>query len=224
MPQNRTIDGSVLARPLTAQTWLVYSLTFLPPILLLIIALIQTVVPVAFLLKDPLTVAEYAGTECCSVYYGLVSNFGILIWCSAAAISLFAGLILFVNRSSKADIIFLVGAGLLTGWLMLDDFFMVHEDVLPALGVPQPLTYLVYASFAAAYFALSWRNILTHRIILLAISVALLGTSVLLDMILHSESAAHVFTEDATKLLGICAWCGFHVDAALTTLQRSIMQ
>jgi hypothetical protein len=113
-------------------------------------------------------------------------------------------------------------AGLFTGWLCLDDLFMVHEDVLPLFGVPQPATYAAYASFAALYFALAWRHILAARPVLMLLALALLGTSVAIDIIATSESPLHVMTEDGSKFLGILAWTGFHVTAALDLAARSL--
>ena len=160
-----------------ADLW-VYGLTFIPAIILLMIVMLQPKVPVAVLMKDPLGVVQLT-KECCHVYYGLVSNVGILAWTTGAAVSIFVALLLFINGHRGSEVTFLTVAGLFTGWLCHDDLFMVHEDVLPLFGVPQPATYAAYASFAALYFALAWRHILAARpvLMLLALALLLLATS-----------------------------------------------
>lgn len=199
---------------------LTYSLTFIPPLILFVIIGTQSMVPIAYLVKDPLAVAELTGAECCHVYYGLVSNVGIIMWCAAAAISLFAALALMLTGGERSQIWFLAAAGVFTGWLMLDDFFMVHEDVFPAFGVPQPVTYLVYAGLAGLYFTCALKQMIRQRFVMIFLAFAFLGGSVVIDVILHSESTFHMLTEDGAKLLGIAAWCAFHIDAALSLLSQ----
>ena len=200
-------------RPTAADVW-VYSLTFGPGLLLLAAVWLQTRVPVPVLMKDPLAVAHEAKT-CCHFYYGLVSNLGIMIWSAGAAVSLFAALLLFFADRPRAEMMFFTAAAAFTSWLALDDLFMIHEDVLPQLGVPEAVTYGLYAAAAAGYFLLSWRAILASRPALMASALVLLGTSVAIDVLVHSENTFRVFVEDGAKFLGILAWMSFHLTAAL---------
>lgn len=202
----------------TTYTAALYGITFLLPLGLLAVAALQTAVPIAYLTKDPLAVAELAKGDCCSVYYGLLSNVGILMWCAATAVCLFTLLMCVSTRADPSDALFFAAAGLFTGWLMLDDFFLVHEEVLPAFGIPQPLTYAVYAMLAGLYLALSWKKIVTHKLALFVVALTGLGASVLLDVVLHSESITHILLEDGAKLMGITAWAAFHIDAAYRVL------
>jgi hypothetical protein len=206
----------------TADAW-VYALTFIPGLVVLAGVALQTRAPIIYLLKDPFTVVQLSN-QCCHVYYGLVSNLGVMLWTTAAAVCLFTALLLVNLGRRGAEPIFLIAAGLFTGWLALDDFFMIHEDVLPLFGVPQPLTYAGYAGAAALYLLLSWRQILDSRPALMALAMALLGTSVVIDVLVHSESTLHVFMEDGAKFLGILAWTGFHVTAALDIATAAVMQ
>lgn len=208
-------------RPEPADVW-VYVLTFAPGILLLAAIWYQKHVPVPVLMKDPLAVVQLTN-QCCRFYYGLVSNLGVMIWTTGAAVCLFASVLLFPMVRRRAEAVFFAAAAAFTGWLALDDLFMIHEDVLPQLGVPQLMTYAFYAGTAAAYFLLSWRQILALRPALMASALALLGTSVLIDVLVHTESAVHVFFEDGAKLLGILAWTSFHVTAALEIIRAAIM-
>lgn len=220
MQRVRISEETRATRVQWAQNGWLYGLTFVLPLVLLAIMAMQTVVPIAYLTKDPLAVAELAKGECCSVYYGLLSNFGVLLWCATTAICLFTALLCLSKRTKISDAVFFAAAGMFTGWLMLDDFFLVHEDVLPAFGVSQPLTYAVYAGLAISYFALSWKKIITYRTNLLIAALAFLGTSVVLDVILHSESTTHILLEDGAKILGISAWAAFHIEAAYLAVSK----
>lgn len=203
-----------------ADAW-VYALTFLPAIALLAAVALQTRVPLAYLMKDPLTVVQLS-KHCCHVYYGLVSNLGVMLWTAAAAVCLFTSLLLLSLGRRGGETVFLAAAGVFTGWLALDDFFMIHEDVLPLFGVPQLLTYVAYGSAAGLYLILSWRYILRFRPMLMALALGFLGTSVVIDVLVHSENAIHVFAEDGAKFLGILAWTSFHVTAALNLASMAI--
>jgi hypothetical protein len=209
---DRLVEGR--ASRVSSTDILVYGLTFVPGIVLLAAVALQTRVPIFVLMKDSLVVVQLT-KECCHVYYGLISNLGVMLWTAGAAVCLFAALILVTNGQRDSRVVFLVAAGLFTGWLGLDDFFMVHEDVLPLFGVSQRVTYAAYATIAALYFLFSWRHILMSRPMLMMSALTLLGTSVLIDVLVHSESALHVFAEDGAKFLGILAWTSFHVTAAL---------
>jgi hypothetical protein len=147
-----------------------------------------------------------------------------MLWTTGAAVCLFTALLLVSLDHRGAKPIFLAAAGLFTGWLALDDFFMIHEDVLPLFGVPQPLTYAGYAGAAALYLLLSWRQILNSRPLLMALAMALLGASVVIDVLVHSESTLHVFMEDGAKFLGILAWTSFHVTVALDLAAAALTQ
>jgi len=197
----------------------IYCLTFLPCAALLIIMGVQSEVPVAYLTKDPLAVFQISMRDgnCCEVYFGLVSNIGILLWCATAAICLFSAFLIYTNQGRWEGAFPLVAAGLFTAWLMLDDMFLLHEAVLRENGVPEKVTYTLYAGFAILYFAASWRTIIKHRASLLLVSLFFLGASIIIDSILHTESNRHVLAEDGAKLLGIAAWAAFHIDLAFAS-------
>lgn len=192
-------------------------LAFAPATALLFIVAIQPFVPVDELMKDALTVAEFSD-DCCHAYYGFVSNLGIVVWIAAAAICLFAGAVLFSDNGLNRPAVFCLSAGLVTGWLAIDDLFLVHEAVLQKLGVPQPVTYGAYAVMVLAYLWFNHREILAHRFSVLAVGAFFMGVSVLVDVLIHAEGPVMVMTEDGTKLLGMCGWAVFHAVAAFTLL------
>jgi hypothetical protein len=180
---------------------------------------LQPWVPVAYLVRDPLVVANQAG-KCCSFYYGAVSNLGVVLWIAAAAVCLFTALIAHAAQAERSRTLFFLAAGLFTLWLGLDDFFLIHDDVLPHFGVPETVTYAAYAAMAAAYLAASWRLILAGRPFLFLAAGSALAASMGLDAFVHSEAPLAIMAEDGLKFLGIALWAGFHVTAAATLAEE----
>ncbi len=199
---------------------LIWALTLLPPLALMIGVAVQPWVDPGDLLRDPLAVAETVD-RCCKVYHGAVSSLGVLLWAAAAAVCLFAAAVLYTLARPMAEVVFMASAGLLTGLFTVDDLFLVHDNILPAFGVSQPVTYAAYGLCGITYLLLSWRQILKCRYGLLAVAIALLAVSVVVDSLFHSDHPARILIEDGAKLGGIFAWASFHATAAWQLLVRS---
>ena len=118
---------------LTLWAGVLYGLAIVLPCLVMLAVWAQPWVPVYELLGDPKAVAEWA-EYCCHTYYGIVSNLGVLVWWLAAAISGFTAIVLFARDGFSEDCRFLASAALFTAILTLDDFLILHENVLPSLG------------------------------------------------------------------------------------------
>ncbi|MDD7910975.1 hypothetical protein PUV47_13685 [Pseudovibrio exalbescens] len=159
---------------------------------------------------DALTAAELSG-DCCHVYYGFISNLGIMLWSGTAAACLIAACCLYAAKASAPALRFAVCASVFTGWLALDDAFLLHELVLPSLGLPQALVLGVTAGLALLYVALNWRLILCQEWWVLALGVGGLAISVAVDQVFHSLSPVLVYLEDSAKFFGIVCWAGFHL-------------
>ena len=197
----------------------IWAATILAPLAIMLGVAAQPWVSPGDLLRDPLAVAEMS-TTCCKVYYGAISSLGVLLWASAAAVCLFAAAVLYTLARPLAEPVFMASAGLLTGLLTIDDLFLVHENVLPAFGVSEPVTYLAYGLCGLAYLLVSWREILRCRYGLLALAVVLLAASVVVDWFFHSDHPARIVIEDGAKLGGIFAWASFHMTAAWQCIVR----
>ena len=100
--------------------WL-YVISLVPSAMLAAIGAAQPWVLPAELFRDPLAVAMDVGTDCCHVYFGFFSNLGVLLWCSAASVCLFASMLLIQRKADRHQILFLVSAGIFTGLLLFDD-------------------------------------------------------------------------------------------------------
>ena len=176
---------------------------------LLAIVLIQPWAEPKWMFLDTLTAAEYADT-CCSVHYGFISNAGILLWTITAAICLLTALLLIGKPHCKNLRRFALSAGTLTGFVALDDMFLLHERVLPNLGVPQTLVIAIYLVLAGLYVLANWRFIWSQDWWLLGLAGMGLTTSVFVDSVFHSLAPALVYIEDSAKFFGIFCWAIFH--------------
>ena len=80
-------------------------------------------------------------------YTGAISQIGALLWCAAASICFFSSRLL---AGSPAR--FLRCAGLLTTVLLVDDMFLVHDQVFPQyFGLHQQLPIVAYALAMVAW-------------------------------------------------------------------------
>lgn len=201
--------------------WL-WIFSLLPPFVLMLAVALQPWVAPGDLLRDPLAVAEMSET-CCKVYFGAVSSLGVLVWSAGAAVCMFTAALIYRLRGVTADTIFMLSAGLLTAVMVIDDLYLVHENVLPALGVPQPITYAAYGLCGLIYVLLSWRRIMSARYVLLAAAIGLLATSVTIDWFFHSDHALRILLEDGAKLVGIFAWTAFHAAAAWALIVQNLL-
>ena len=152
--------------------------------------------------------------NCCSAYDGAISTLGIMLWASTAALAMFAGFIFYII-DDRAELGFALHVGLLSGWLAIDDAYLLHELVLPRLGVPQ---LFVLASIGFALFML----LIVHRSILLraawwllAFAVLMFAISASVDIIMPGVTSTWLVVEDGSKFIGIVAWCVFFVDTFL---------
>ena len=198
-------------------SWLVYVLALLPALAFFGLLYAQPWLPMASLIRDP--VAILGGR----FYHGLVSNIGILLWCAAAAICLFRGA---ENWSAglRRRGGFLLSAGLLTSMLLLDDFFLAHEQIVPRfIGIPEQVALAFYPVAIVFYTAAYWRDILRADAALFLLSLAFFAISSLIDVGFDYhfyetptglEVSASVILEEGAKFIGIAAWAVFHIRAA----------
>lgn len=209
--QSSSMAGSVL----------IWMLTFLPPLALMLGVAFQPWVAPGDLLRDPLAVAEMTD-NCCKVYFGAVSNLGIVLWMAGAAICLFAAAVIVTADRTDVMARFLLAGGLLTGFLGFDDLFLVHENVLPAFGVPELVTYGAYGLLGLSYLVFFWRQIFANRFVMFGIAGTLLAISVTIDWVIHTDASWRILLEDGAKIMGITAWVSFHAIAAWAALAHRI--
>ena len=147
------------------------------------------------------------------IYAGVVSNIGVLAWWTGAVAALLGGAVL-RQRRSPAALPLLLG-GILTGWLALDDFFVVHEELLPDLvGVPEKAVYGAYALALLAYVIVFRRFFRGPRAAILVASGVLFAASIGFDLV---APGLHLL-EDGAKLLGAIGWAALLAGSAADEL------
>lgn len=146
---------------------------------------------------------------------GVVSNLGAFLWCACAAISLFAALCV---RSGAVQR-FLFCSAALSAYLLLDDFFMIHEELAPRyLGIDDNVVVGALGLATCAYLLSFWRLIARTRYVVLVLALGLLGASAAMDELLWSWvriGGLEFLIEDGAKFLGIALWCSYHAGTAL---------
>ncbi|MBK7896373.1 MAG: hypothetical protein WAS33_04700 [Candidatus Promineifilaceae bacterium] len=163
-------------------------------------------IPPANLLRDTSSLAEVAP------WIGLVSNVGALLWCAAVTVC-FAGTAVATQQNDLLNRRFFLASGLLTAFLLVDDFFVLHESFRDYLGFPEKAFYAFYLIFFSLYFVKYGRYILKTDFLFLALGLAFLGASFGLDniqeIIINYAPIDYYLLEDGLKLLGIVNWFGF---------------
>lgn len=149
-------------------------------------------------------------------YIGLLSNLGILLWCSAAVICLFS-FIIFRGVVKHAEFSsFFLFSSVLTAILLFDDLFLIHESVFPQyLNIPEKLFYVSYVIALIAYLARFRKTILKTEFLLLLLALNFFGLSIITDLFqqtfhLLRPGLANLI-EDFSKFLGILSWCTYFV-------------
>lgn len=93
--------------------------------LLMVCLLFQDRFPCDQLMRDTFAVVQ------APPWIGLLSNLGVAAWLSAASCALFASGLMFASGRRTEPMRFLMAAGLLTAFLAVDDFLLIHEWFAP---------------------------------------------------------------------------------------------
>ncbi|MBK8784302.1 MAG: hypothetical protein IPO22_21485 [Anaerolineales bacterium] len=189
-------------------------------ILLLGLTLLASLVPdfkVRDILKDVAAIGELP------FYSGAISQLGLLMWSAATSLCFFAFFALRkIDSSRKETLNFLLFAACLSGYLMLDDTYMLHEVFFPNYLTIIPsadkvvILLLGIAMLLFLYFNRS--EILRNDYGILFLALMLFGFSVTLDVIpsyLYEETYAlekiEYILEDGAKFAAIVTWYAFFV-------------
>jgi len=163
--------------------------------------------------------ADVAAIPGARPYEGLLSNMGIIAWSSAFAVAFFTGVMTLTNGPREVPRL-LVGGGLVTFVLLVDDLFMLHDTLLPEyLGVPEEIATALVGLVALAFLWIFKQQIPRTPWPLLAIGVAYLAIMTVFDFLeKRVDIPAHQAWEEGAKLLGVLHWCGYLVLTSVTVL------
>ncbi len=161
-------------------------------------------------------VAEVVGAP---VYTGFLSQVGLFLWSAGAAIC-FVSYLSIRSREPTLRARYLFSSGILTTILLIDDAFLVHDRLVPALfGIPPAATYAGYAVVLAAYLWRFRRPILVEPHLLLVMAIGLGGVAAVLD-VLDGGNLSAVFPSNALKFLAVGTWVLYFADYCVRVITR----
>ncbi len=176
---------------------------------------VQDVAPVGSLTRDPTVTAEEPW------YLGIASSLGAVGWAAAAAFFGFGALLVWRAAGVGSRVLGL--AALYSLLLLVDDVFLLHDDILlRAVGSERPI-YAVYLVLGAAWLLSSFRMLEPPTMVLLLASTTLLGLSIVVDQIWQSDSDLRLVVEDGAKFIGIWLWALFAMAMGTSAVERAMV-
>lgn len=192
--------------------------------LVLSLAWFQSVLDPSEMTRDALAAAQQRVRRdqyCCSPLLGAVSTLGVVLWAAASAMATIAALVLARIGAPAAWVAAMAVGAALSLWLALDDGFMLHETqgvrILDVVGLYKGVT----AILLTAMVALLAVGRATAGWPLLAVAVALLSASVLIDDNTVPSPGA-IFVEDAAKFGGIAFWAAYFLHASAASILAAV--
>jgi hypothetical protein len=155
-------------------------------------------------------------------YLGLFSDIGILLWCGSSMTCFFAFALLQKSNETKPLRTFLLFSGLVTMLLMIDDLFLLHEEVFPKyIGIPEKGVFIIYSNILLLYAILFRETILKTEYLLLGMGFFLIGVSTFVKRI-PMPIPEDTFLEDVVKLFGIICWFTYFLRLGYIELKKII--
>jgi len=151
---------------------------------------------------------------------GFVSFVGIIFLIATAAICFFSVLVLREWSSLMSK--FLFAGGLFSLILGIDDLFLLHDFVLPVLGVPENIVLSAYVAAAGLFFARFFTIIRGEHFKLLLLTLGFFALSLVLD-VLYTVPPNPYLGEDSAKLIGILGWNVYFTCIALFHVRRHFL-
>jgi hypothetical protein len=164
----------------------------------------MTAIEAVYLLRDPNAVTTSP------FYFGSVSTLAAMVWICGATISLFVTFRLW-NLERREQAWCLGCPGLLALALGLDDLFMIHDGLLPWLGLSELYLFPLYAGLGLMTAFALLRAGYFDDILLLLIGGGTFALSLVFDVLAEDANVLTVTVEDTFKLAGIFFWTAYLV-------------
>ncbi|MEE9368599.1 MAG: hypothetical protein V3V05_07005 [Pontiella sp.] len=141
-----------------------------------------------------------------SSFLGFLSNIGVWLWVSSAAICFYSAFSSSVTLTyPRKELLLLTGT--LSLILAVDDFFMIHDRY-----VNERICYLFYAVCGGLLLLRHYKTILEIDSIAFLLAGSLLAMSILTDLVQDHIPIMYVITqifEEGFKFLGVATWLYF---------------
>ncbi|NLD72361.1 MAG: hypothetical protein GX649_06550 [Chloroflexi bacterium] len=170
-------------------------------------------VPISFLTRDPAAITDSLWS------LGAQSTFGIILWAATTGILLLGGALLWPIAERRRSTWFLWASGALSLLLTVDDAYLLHEDVLPSIGIPELGVYALYLLVAAVYAAVFYRELLASDYLLLVASGLAIAASLVIDMVFQNVS---IFFEDGFKVYAAVFWLVFWTRTTVARVREGL--
>ena len=160
-------------------------------------------------------VIEQTGVK---TYTGFLAHITWFLWVVAGTAGLLAAAVLRRLNPRDPRIPFFLGTSALTGLLLFDDFVMLHERVMPKVGIPQEAQYALYAVILVVLL-LWFRPQFKEGGALLAVAAgAFWAVSIASDIPNERWSIPGSAVEDGAKMIGTALWAAFMVWSCLRSV------
>lgn len=194
---------------------------FLIPSYLIVFVLFLTITIIGEYFNVPLSIFTRDPTQILNGHplTGVISNIGILLWCSTSAICLFSYVVHYFSKRNTPSR-FLLHSGLISLFLLLDDLFMFHETLFPKyFHLSEIVVYLIYLTIIVAYLLKFRKNILHAEHSLFQFALVFFAMSIFIDVFV-AETELVFLIEDGFKLLGIVSWFLFFTRTCFILTQK----
>jgi hypothetical protein len=164
-------------------------------------------IPFSYFTRDPLAITGSPP------FYGLISNFGAILWSFSVGICFFTYSLLKERNNTQENIsLFVFFSGTISAILLVDDMFLFHEKVFPKLlFINEKIVFSLYG-LIILYYLIRFRDVILKRTnyLFLMLSLAFFFISICIDQLPEFSTKWHHLFEDTPKFLGIVSWTGFH--------------
>jgi len=152
------------------------------------------------ILRDPAQQSEQ------SSFLGFLSNIGVWLWVSSAAICFFSAMTGDLsNKDRHRELLFLVG--MFSMIMAIDDFFLIHDRY-----ISQRFVYPTYAIFIGILLVRHYKKIMEIDGFSFLLACLLLLLSILSDAIQFLTPLPYSYVqvyEEGFKFIGIATWLYF---------------
>ncbi|MCX6055320.1 MAG: hypothetical protein NTZ74_10480 [Chloroflexi bacterium] len=164
-------------------------------------------------------IGDMAATGHLPIYTGFISQIGLFLWSATVAVCFVTVLVLIKRGSApEGSLQFLSFAGFLTSYLLVDDAFMVHDELFPAIfgSIGENVLYFILMILILTFLYFNRKEIFSHDYSLLFLALILFGFSMFFDMIpfrfytnFYYLLRIEPLFEDGAKFMAILTWLFF---------------
>lgn len=162
------------------------------------------------------------------LYTGWFSQLGCALWFVSVGFCFLSLQLISKDHPMPRMRSFLIYSLALTTFLGVDDMFLLHDEILPYLGIKENLIALGYFMAVVVYLLLYFKVILKTQYVVLGLAFFFLGLSLSLDRlpgqkIFTPGAWQSVLIEDGAKMIGIILWAIYFYSVAKLTLKKKTM-